>query len=125
MAGGLIYLRLRKSENWSSPWQTYLPVSVVYLLLNLFLVVTPFIPPNSDWNADGYPYLAFPLVGTGVLLLGVVYWLLWIWVWPRGSGSGWKGEGGEEEDDGKLLREEEPLLARRDSRGSGYDSIDS
>lgn len=50
---------------------------MVYLLLNLFLVATPFVPPNSDWNADGYPYYAFPLVGTGVLLLGAVYWLVW------------------------------------------------
>ncbi|KAK0636422.1 amino acid/polyamine transporter I [Bombardia bombarda] len=82
VAGGLIYLRLSKTENWSSPWRTYLPVTVVYLCLNIFLALTPFIPPNSDWNADGYPYYAFPLVGTGVLLFGAVYWALWTKVWP-------------------------------------------
>jgi len=83
VAGGLIYLRLSKSENWSSPWQTYLIVPFIYLCLNIFLVVTPFVPPNSDWNADGYPYYAFPLVGTGVLVLGGFYWLVWTRVWPR------------------------------------------
>ncbi len=86
VAGGLIYLHLKKSENWSSPWRTRLPVIIVYLALNVFLAVTPFIPPNSDWNADGYPYWAFPVVGTGVLGLGGVYWLLWTKVWPRFGG---------------------------------------
>ncbi len=129
VAGGLVYLRLSKSENWSSPWHTYLPVPIIYLCLNIFLVVTPFIPPNNDWNADGYPYYAFPLVGTGVLLLGAVYWLLWTQVWPRWSGYGgvaelsFEGEG--EDDDGKSLREEEPLLEQRGNRGLDYESIGS
>ncbi|KAK4105153.1 amino acid transporter [Parathielavia hyrcaniae] len=138
VAGGLIYLRLTKSENWSSPWQTYPPVSAVYLFLNVFLVVTPFVPPNSDWNADGYPYYAFPLVGTGVLLLGGVYWLLWARVWPRGSGYSVIGDSavdvGDEGDDGEDDRDlpaelllvaaaEQPLLERRDVGGDGYGSI--
>ncbi|KAM7216427.1 Amino acid permease domain containing protein [Rhypophila decipiens] len=83
---GLIYLQWNEKENWSSPWHTYLPISIVYLLLNLFLAITPFIPPNNSWNADGYPYYAFPLVGTGVLLLGGLYWALWTNVWPRIGG---------------------------------------
>ncbi|KAK0619012.1 amino acid/polyamine transporter I [Immersiella caudata] len=86
VAGGLIYLHYNKSENWSSPWQTHVSVAFVYLLLNAFLAITPFIPPNSDWNADGYPYYAFPIVGTGVLFLGVLYWALWTKVWPRLGG---------------------------------------
>ncbi|KAK4189155.1 amino acid permease-domain-containing protein [Podospora australis] len=86
VAGGLIYLRLKKSENWSSPWQTHILVAFVYLLLNLFLAITPFIPPNSDWNADGYPYYAFPLVGIAILFLGAVYWVIWTKVWPRLGG---------------------------------------
>ena len=86
MAGGLIYLHYSKSEAWSSPWQTHVSMAVVYLLLNAFLAITPFIPPNSDWNADGYPYWAFPVVGTGVLLFGVLYWTLWTKVWPKLGG---------------------------------------
>ncbi|KAH6850690.1 amino acid permease-domain-containing protein [Chaetomium sp. MPI-CAGE-AT-0009] len=139
VAGGLIYLRLSKSEGWSSPWQTYLPVPAIYLCLNIFLVVTPFVPPNSDWNADGYPYYAFPLVGTGVLLLGAVYWFLWARVWPRWSGraavavSDLGGDGGETVGYGKALQAgralsggvEEPLLGGRSgSKVQGYDSID-
>jgi len=86
VVGGLIYLQLSKTEQWWSPWRTWLPVSLVYLALNLFLAITPFIPPNSAWNADGYPYYAFPLVGTGVLVFGAVYWAAWTKVWPRLGG---------------------------------------
>ena len=86
VAGGLIYLRRSSTEGWSSPWRTWLPVVFIYLFLNIFLAVTPFIPPNDDWNADGYPYYAFPLVGTGVLGLGAVYWLVWTKVLPRLGG---------------------------------------
>lgn len=28
----------------------------------------------------------FPLVGTGILVLGVVYWAMWTKVWPRFGG---------------------------------------
>ncbi|KAJ4306631.1 hypothetical protein N0V88_001436 [Collariella sp. IMI 366227] len=137
VAGGLIYLRLIKSENWSSPWQSFLPIPVIYLLLNIFLVVTPFVPPNSDWNADGYPYYAFPLVGTGVLLFGGVYWFLWARVWPRWFGYTLAVGTGVDEDEGgevlygRALREEReatdmaqaPLLGDRAKRGYCYDSI--
>jgi hypothetical protein len=133
VAGGLIYLRLSKSENWSSPWQTYLPVPVIYLCLNIFLVVTPFIPPNSDWNADGYPYYAFPLVGTGVLVLGAVYWLLWTRVFPRWRGYTLDARNGGMTPYSKTFQDErplvegveEPLLGHRDHRGYGYDSINA
>ena len=82
VAGGLIYLHYAKSERWVSGWHTYLPIIVIFLLCNLFLALVPFIPPTGDWSADGYPYYIFPVVGVGVLLLGAVYWLLWIKVWP-------------------------------------------
>ncbi|KAL2191415.1 amino acid transporter [Thermothelomyces heterothallicus CBS 203.75] len=139
VAGGLIYLRLTKSENWSSPWQTYLPVPVIFLCLNIFLVVTPFMPPNSDWNADGYPYYAFPLVGTGVLLLGALYWLVWTWLWPEwtsfavtdvlvleedGEDAAIPGKSSGPQRPLSVAAEEQPLLGPKGDRGQGYDSID-
>ncbi|KAL2176389.1 amino acid permease-domain-containing protein [Thermothelomyces heterothallicus CBS 202.75] len=139
VAGGLIYLRLTKSENWSSPWQTYLPVPVIFLCLNIFLVVTPFMPPNSDWNADGYPYYAFPLVGTGVLLLGALYWLVWTWLWPEwtsfavtdalvleedGEDAAVPGKSSGSQRPLSVAAEEQPLLGPNGDRGQGYDSID-
>jgi hypothetical protein len=61
-------------------------VAVLYLLANVFLAIVPFIPPDGDWNAEGYPYFVFPIVGVGVLLLGVAYWFAWTKVWPRFGG---------------------------------------
>ncbi|KAF5022866.1 hypothetical protein F66182_5099 [Fusarium sp. NRRL 66182] len=87
VTAGLLYLHYNKSENWTSPWHTYLPISVIYLLANIFLALVPFIPPdNGDLNADGYPYYVFPVVGVGVLILGGVYWSFWTKIFPRIGG---------------------------------------
>ncbi|KAF5681707.1 high affinity methionine permease [Fusarium circinatum] len=86
VTAGLIYLHYKKSENWTSPWHTYLPISIIYLLANIFLALVPFIPPDGDWNADGYPYYVFPVVGVGVLILGGVYWSFWTKILPRIGG---------------------------------------
>lgn len=86
VTAGLIYLQFKKSENWSSPWKTFLPISVIYTLANIFLAVAPFIPPTGSWNADGYPYFVFPVVGVAVLILGAVYWAVWFRMWPAFRG---------------------------------------
>jgi uncharacterized membrane protein len=86
VTAGLIYLHYSKREHWQSPWHTYLPIAVLYLAANIFLAITPFIPPDGDWNAEGYPYYVFPVVGVGVLLLGVVYWTFWTKIVPRIGG---------------------------------------
>ncbi|KAI0145467.1 amino acid/polyamine transporter I [Xylariaceae sp. FL1272] len=86
VCAGLIYLHYKKSERWTSPWHSYLPIVVIYLLANIFLAVTPFIPPNGSWTSDGYPYYVFPVVGVGVLLLGALYWICWTKIWPAIGG---------------------------------------
>ena len=86
VAAGLIYLQYKKSEKWTSPFHTFLPVSVLYLLANIFLAIVPFIPPTGENDPEGYPYFVFPIVGVGVLLLGVFYWFIWAKVWPRIGG---------------------------------------
>ncbi|KAK0388951.1 hypothetical protein NLU13_2528 [Sarocladium strictum] len=84
---GLLYLQWTKSEGWSSPWHTYLPVSVLYILASVFMIVVPFIPPEEgSWNAEGYPYYVFPIVGVAVLLLGVLWWVVWNRILPRLGG---------------------------------------
>lgn len=86
VAAGLIYLHYKKSENWSSPWRSLLIVIILYLLANVFLAIVPFIPPEGDWNAEGYPYYVFPVVGVGVLFLGGIYWVCWTKLWPAIGG---------------------------------------
>ena len=86
VTAGLIYLHYSKREQWQSPWHTYLPIALLYLAANIFLAIVPFIPSDGDWNAEGYPYYVFPVVGVGVLLLGVVYWVAWTKIVPRIGG---------------------------------------
>lgn len=83
VAAGLIYLQYNKNEAWTSPWHTYLPVTVLYLLVNVFLAIVPFIPPTGASSPDGYPFYVFPIVGVGVLLLGAAYWVLWTQALPK------------------------------------------
>ncbi|ORY04546.1 amino acid permease [Clohesyomyces aquaticus] len=77
VVAGLIYLQSSKREDWVLPWHTYLPISILYFLANIFLAIVPFIPPTGNWNAEGYPFNVFSVVGVGVLLLGVMYWNCW------------------------------------------------
>ncbi|KAI3544630.1 amino acid permease [Colletotrichum filicis] len=83
---GLLYLQWNKRENWTSPWHTYFPVTILYVLANVFLCIVPFIPPTGSWTAEGYPYYVFPIVGVGVLLLGGVYWSFWTKIFPAVGG---------------------------------------
>jgi amino acid transporter len=86
VTAGLIWLQWNKKENWSSPWHTFLPISVIYCLANVFLLLVPFIPPDGSWTAEGYPYYVFPVVGVGVLILGGVYWGFWTKILPQIGG---------------------------------------
>lgn len=88
MAAGLLYLHLNKAaEDWSSPFRAWLPIIFLYLLVNIFLAIVPFIPPTGPLDPDGYPYYVFPVVGVGVLLGGAVYWALWTRLWPKFRGE--------------------------------------
>ncbi|ROW17004.1 hypothetical protein VPNG_01413 [Cytospora leucostoma] len=104
VAGGLVYLHYTKSENWSSPWSTYLPVILLFLASNVFLAIVPFIPPNGSWDAAGYPYYIFPVVGVGVLVLGGVYWTIWTKVLPAIGGYKIRLERTETADGSEVLR---------------------
>lgn len=86
VAAGLVYLHFQKSEQWTSPWHTYLPVILLFLASNVFLAMIPFVPPTGSWNTNGYPYYVFPAVGMGVLVLGGIYWAVWTRVLPAIGG---------------------------------------
>lgn len=114
-------------------------MAVIFLCLNTFLVVTPFVPPNGDWNSDGYPYYAYPLAGTAILLLGALYWLVWTRLWPEWTNlpiteSLVVDEEGEDvpppskplghQGPSSASAEEQPLLRPKgNNRGQVYDSI--
>lgn len=81
-----------------------MPVILLFFLSNVFLAVVPFIPPDGLIDPDGYPYYVFPVVGVGVLLFGVVYWVGWTKLFPRLGGYRVVGERTTLEDGAEAVR---------------------
>ncbi|GEQ72623.1 hypothetical protein JCM33374_g6310 [Metschnikowia sp. JCM 33374] len=58
------------TKKFSAPWTCVF----VFLAANLFLALFPFVPPPASVGAGGViPYWCFPVVGTGCLLMGAVF----------------------------------------------------
>lgn len=85
VAGALIHLYLhREAYNWNPPTRATLPVTIFFLLSNIYLVVAPYVPPQTpDQNVyETLPYWLHCVVGTGIILAGGVYWLVWAQLLP-------------------------------------------
>lgn len=84
VSGGLVWLYFnREAYNWNPPIKATLPVTVFFLLSNIYLVIAPYIPPENGQNVyESLPYYLHCLVGTGVLLAGSFYWVVWSKVLP-------------------------------------------
>lgn len=72
------------------------------MLSNIFLAVVPFIPPNE--SSTTYPYYVFPVVGVGVLVLGMAYWVFWTQILPRLGGYKVMSERRVLEDGSEVVR---------------------
>ena len=83
---GLLYLRFKKSEQWSSPFTCPLPVLIVSILLHAVLLIAVLLPTKDGKNAQGYPYYTFPLCGLAIFVIGFLYWVLWSKIFPRLGG---------------------------------------
>lgn len=84
VAGALVHLYLhpfsihREPQTWNPPFRATLPVAVFFLLSNIYLVLAPFMPPNTGQNVyQNLPYYLHCVVGLGIFVLGAIYWLLW------------------------------------------------
>lgn len=89
VAAGLIHLYLnRAAYDWHPPIKATLPVVVFFLLSNIYLVVAPFVPPDTpDQNIyEQLPYWLHCVVGIGIILSGGVYWLVWAVLLPKLGG---------------------------------------
>jgi hypothetical protein len=85
VAAGLAWLYLHKEQyNWNPPIKATLPVTIFFLLSNIYLVVAPFVPP-SDGNSvyETLPYYLHCVVGFGIIAAGGVYWVIWAIVLPK------------------------------------------
>ena len=87
---GLLLLRVRQPE-LTRPYRAWLPAVWLRIVLCLALLVAPFMPPENGGDVSFF-YATYALVGTGVLLFGILYWYVWIILLPR-----WKGYHVDEE----------------------------
>lgn len=78
------------TKTFTAPWICI----IVFLLANIFLALFPFIPPPSQsWGGNSIPYWCFPVVGTGCLLLGGVFYYARAFYYRR---MGWQPPSYEE-----------------------------
>jgi hypothetical protein len=86
---GLIWLYTHRQQyNWYPPFRATLPVVIFFFLSNVYLVVAPFVPPETpDQNVYAHlPYWLHCVIGIGIILAGGVYWVFWAVVLPKLGG---------------------------------------
>lgn len=89
VALGLIWLYTHREQyNWYPPFRATLPVVVFFFLSNVYLVIAPFVPPDSpEQNVyEHLPYWLHCVIGIGIILAGGVYWVFWAVVLPKLGG---------------------------------------
>lgn len=87
IAAGLVWLRFRPGSNWSKetnykPWGG--PVmAIIYSLVMLFLIISPWIHVDDvPWDKP-YPYWMYPTIVCGLLVAGALYWVGFVYIWPK------------------------------------------
>ncbi|KAK3942388.1 phosphatidylinositol 4-kinase-like protein [Diplogelasinospora grovesii] len=79
---GLLYLRFTPSEGWAAQqtkFKSFPFLTVIWILSLLYVLAAPFIPNNTLTNV---PFYVVPALGTSLLAIGTVYWLVWAKVLP-------------------------------------------
>ncbi|KAI0783753.1 amino acid transporter [Abortiporus biennis] len=80
---GLFYLRWKK-PNAHRPFRVWWPLAIFFLAASTFLVIAPFLKPaNGVGDTPPLPYYLYCLVGIGVLVFGVIYWVMWRVILPK------------------------------------------
>ncbi|KAI1186858.1 methionine permease [Nemania serpens] len=81
---GLIWLRFKRPD-LKRPFKAWMPAVVFRALLCLALLAAPFFPPKNP-DPDGLWYATYAVVGVGVIVFGLIYWLVWTVILPRVGG---------------------------------------
>lgn len=74
-------------KDWKRPFKVWLPVAIFYLLIQVFLLIAPFVkPPGGIGDTPPLPYYLYAIVGIVVMSLGVVWWAVTFWLIPLMGG---------------------------------------
>jgi amino acid transporter len=72
---GLFLTRRRVSQK--RPFKVWLPLAILFLIAQAFLIVSPFIRPGSGKGDTALPFWLAPLVSVVIVLSGMCFW--WVW----------------------------------------------
>ncbi|KAF3386712.1 High-affinity methionine permease [Penicillium rolfsii] len=90
VSGGLIYIYLNKTTkypNWNPGIRATLPVTIFFLLSNVYLVIAPYVPPDAGQNVyEQLPYYLHCVVALGLFAFGALYYVVWAVLLPRWGG---------------------------------------
>jgi len=79
---GLLYLTWTPSERWKEQRTTFksFPILTIFWIISLlYVIAAPFIPNTLP---PAVPFYVVPTLGTSLLAIGTVYWVLWAKVLP-------------------------------------------
>jgi hypothetical protein len=121
VAAGLLFLYINPHNwPWNPPFRASWPITLLFLLSNLYLVIAPFIPPDAGQNVyHDLWYALHCVVGMGVIAAGGVYWLVWAKILPWVGGY----ELVRETEVGELDGWERNVFSRRKVQGGKKGSV--
>ncbi|KAA8903603.1 high affinity methionine permease [Sphaerosporella brunnea] len=89
VSAGLMFIYISPSTfpDFRPGIRATLPVVVVFMLANVYLIAAPFVPPEAGQSVyKNLPYWLHCVVGIGFLLAGAVYWAFWAVLLPKLGG---------------------------------------
>lgn len=74
-----------KRVGHAAPYRTWDVVVIFYILLQVYIIATPWIPPKGGPFAGevSFWYATYCVVGIGFILLCGVYYVFWMYLLPR------------------------------------------
>jgi hypothetical protein len=85
VSAGLLTLYIHPGPwpTWRPPFRATWPITLLFLLSNIYLVVAPFVPPDAGQNVyHDLWYALHCVVGMAIIAAGGVYWLIWAKLLP-------------------------------------------
>lgn len=90
VAAGLVHIYLTKEKNypnWKPGVRATLPVTIFFMLSNLYLAVAPYVPPSDGQNVyEELPYYLHCVVALALFAAGGIYYVVWAILMPRIGG---------------------------------------
>ncbi|KZT02802.1 amino acid transporter [Laetiporus sulphureus 93-53] len=85
VSAGLIWIYFNKKKlDWNPPIKAGLPVTVFFMLSNVYLIVAPYVPPSDGESVyNDLPYYLHCVVALGIFAVGAIYWIFWAKILPK------------------------------------------